>query len=340
MLTETSIMSRIREELEAYIPPIVLDIFLIIIMLGFCTLFVKYNVAILRLLGKFMRKMQEMVYKLTSKTATEANKKMHQAALIHSDKPTSQIVQYFDALIVDMDLYKDGVTAFGLISFLVIVSLIFTLILSAFFNFGNLFILAFAAVSYVVFTVFKVVAMSKVEHREALIMDVEDLLVSDISGGVYNVIVRYKDRNINPEIAGYFHSFVDNISQNGWSFNQAMQQLNKELGPTFTDFATKAMLYESTADKETLEIFSSVIDINAHKRRLREQNNIIFAQVRAAFLICLGITIATLVIMCFSDVYVRHFFVEMPIGRALIIFDVFLVAWALSKLSALKAQKY
>lgn len=340
MTNNTSMYVQLRSKLAEYVPETVIDLLLVMLLLGMSILFIKYNVPLLKWLTKTIIKIRNVIYKLTSKTATEVNKKMHRSALIHQEQHTSKIINYLDELIVDMDMYKDGVTAFGLLLFLGIITLFFTIILSLIFNLGILSILAFIAVGFVVFTIFKVLASAKVEHREALIMDVEDLLVSDLTDGVYNAIVRYKDVGINPEIACYFQAFVENVAQNGWTFTRAMQQLNKELGPAFTDFATKAILYEQTGDAETLEIFSAIIDMNAHKRRLREQNNIVFNEVKLAFIICLIITVGALIVMCLFDANVRSVFLDSNIGRIMAIADVFIVAGALARLSALKNQHY
>lgn len=332
-------MQALHERLDYYIPAVVTDLLCVIVILLLCVLFMHYNVAILRGCMHLLQKMQEFVIRITSRTASEANRKMHQLTAIKQASRTSKIVSKLDDLIVNMDLYKDGVTAFGLLTFLAVISLLITLMLSIIFDFGVLFPLAFVAVAYVVYTIFNVMAGSKIEHREALIMDVEDLLVSDIRDGVYNAIVRYKDTAISPEIAIYFQRFVENVSQNGWSFEQAMHQLEQELGPTFTDFATKAIIYEQTADKDTLDVFSAVIDTNAHKRHLREQNNIVFGQVRLAFFLCLIIVIVSAVLMCATDANIKGFFATSMFGRGMIIGDVFIIAWALAKLSALKNQR-
>lgn len=332
-------MQALHEHLDYYVPAVVTDLLCVTATLLFCILFLHYNVSILRGLTHLLQKLQEFVVRMTSRTASEVNRKMHQLTAIKKESRTGKIVNKLDDLIVNMDLYKDGVTAFGLLAFLAITALLITLMLSILFDFGTLFPLAFIAVAYVVYIIFTVMAGSKIEHREALIMDVEDLLVSDIRDGVYNAIVRYKDTAISPEIAVYFQRFVENVSQNGWSFEQAMRQLESELGPTFTDFATKAIIYEQTADKDTLDVFSAVIDTNAHKRHLREQNNIIFGQVKLAFFLCLTIVLVSAFIMSLTDANIMGFFAKSIYGRVMIIGDVFIIAWSLAKLSALKNQR-
>ena len=338
-MSNSVLMQKLHAQLDVYVPAVVIDLLTVVLILVLCILFVRYNVPMLRAGAHLLQKLHTLLIRLTSRTATEANRKMHQMSAIKRGSKAGILVSKLDDLIVNMDLYKDGVTAFGLLAFFAVTSLIVTFLFTLIFDFGTLLPLAYVAVAYVVYTIFNVMACNKIERREALIMDVEDLLVSDISDGVYNAIVRYKDTAMSPEIAIYFQQFVENVAQNGWSFAQAMRQLEQELGPSFTDFATKAIIYEQTADKDALDMFSAVIDTNAHKRHLREQNNIVFGQVRLAFFLCLVIVIVAALLMCAGDANIMGFFSRSIYGRTMIVADIFIVAWSLAKLSALKNQR-
>ena len=333
-------ITEIRAAIEVYIPAVVIDALLLCVILVICSLFIKYNLKLLAFITRTAQKIEQLFVRIFGKFAKNANKTMYRAATINNNKTISRVYNYLDSMLTDLDLHRDGVTVFGLLFFLSVISLLFTVILSTLFNLGALSILAFLAVFYVVFTMFKLVVGSQIAHREALIMDAIDLLVADIRDGVYNAIVRYKDNGINPEIAGYFHEFVNNITQNGWTFQQAMQELNVSLGTTFTDFATKAMIYEANQDEDTLEIFSATVDMNANKRMLREENDQIFAQVRLTFVLCLVLIVGSAVLFCLLDQAVAAVFVHSMIGRVLIVIDVFIVAFTLARIADLQNSKF
>lgn len=332
-------LAELRSTIEVYIPGVVIDALLLCVILILCTVFIKYNLKLLAFITRNLQKLQKVFIKIFGKFAKNANKTMYRTATINHSKTVSKIYNYLDDMLTDLDLHRDGVTVFGLLTFLFIITLLITLCISYCFNLGSLSLLAFVAVFYVVFTIFKIVAGTQIAHREALIMDVIDLLVADVRDGVYNAIVRYKDNGINPEIADYFHVFVNNITQNGWTFQQAMQELNASLGASFTDFATKAMIYEANQDEDTLEIFSATVDMNANKRMLREENDRVFARVRLTFWLCLLLIVGTAVLFCFFDPAVAHVFTKSDIGRVLIVMDVFIIAFTLARISELKNCK-
>lgn len=334
-----TMFEQLREKIETYIPSIVIDILLLCLVLFLCMLFIKYNLKVLAWITRTGSKIYKFFGKLFGKFSKTANQTMYRQATINQNTRVSAIYKYFDDMITDMDMHKDGVTVFGLIMFLLLVTLFFTIIATYLFNLGTLAIVAFIAIFYVDFTVLKIIVSTQVAHRESMILDAIDLLVSDIRGGVYNAIVRYKDNGINPEIGTYFNEFVNNITQNGWTFTQAMQMLNKELGTTFTDFATKAILYENNQDEDTLEIFSATVEMNANKRMLREENNNIFAQVRLTFWLCLILIVGSAVLFCAFDAAVANVFLHSSIGRIMIVIDIFIVAFTLAKISALKNGK-
>lgn len=335
----SSKLEELRVYLEQYVPSVVIDAFLLCIILVLCMLFVKYNLRILSCITRGLQKVNKVLSKFMGKFAKKANLNLYRTATLKRGKSVSKIYNFFDDMITDLDLHKDGVTVFGLIMFLVVITAIVTVIASVIFHLGKWTVPAFAAIFYVIFTMFRMVVGSQIARREAIIMDTIDLLVPDIRNGVYNAIVRYKDTSINPEIAGYFHEFVFNITNNGWTFTQAMQELNRSLGDSFTDFATKALLYEANRDDDTLEIFSATIDMNSNKRMLREENNYAFGQVRLAFWLCLLLIVGSAILFCLFDNAVGYVFMGTEIGRVLIVVDIFIVAHSLSRISLLQNGK-
>ena len=223
--------------------------------------------------------------------------------------------------------------------FLAIVSIIVSLVLNMVFSFGALLLpICSMAIFAIVFILFRVVATSQVEKRDDHIMDAVDYLIADISGGVMNSIVKYVD-SIHPSIQPYFLQFIDAVRNQGYSFADAMMDLNSKLGPTFSDFAYKAIMFEDKADEGMDEIFSSIIEKNQVRRTLRYNNNQIFNEVKLTFIMCVGIILFFAVYMVKTDAYFAHFFTSSTLGKILIIVDIIIFAGVLAYISAVKAKQ-
>lgn len=309
-----------------------------VIILVLAYVFVRYNVKVLSLLGKLIQFLSVLVYKVVGTPIKAADKKLLRAAYLNKDSLSYKIVSYFESMIIALDLHKDGVSVSGLLFFLCAISIIVALVLNSIFAFGLVLLpICAIAVFAIVFILFKVVATSHVEKREEHIMDAVDFLIADIKGGVFNAIVRYENA-IHPDIRIYFSQFIDEIRNQGYSFTDAMLNLNTKLGPTFSDFAYKAIMYEDKADEGMEEMFSSIVEKNRNVRTLRYNNNLVFSEVRMTFLMCIGIILFFAFYMVSTDAYFYTFFTESSLGKVLIIVDIIIIAAVLAFISAVKAK--
>lgn len=311
-------------------------IFCGVLYLGY--LFIKYNAQILRLLGKGITKLRNFIDNIVGVRVKRVNKNLMRSAYLNKGTITYKMYSFLENIIITMELSRDGVTVAGLLFFLMGISLIITVIGASLM--GMSFILAlflFAVIFVLLLIVFKFVSITKMEKREAVIMDAVDLLVSDVKDGVYNAIVRYRD-SFNPLIRPYFEDFIDDIQNKGYGFKQAMLQLNDQLGRTFSDFAHKAIMFEEKADDSLEDIFSSVVEVNRETRTIRYDTGKLFNQMQMQFGISALIIIIYAVYQCLTDSFTQNFLANNDLGKALIIIDILIIACVLAYITSLRTR--
>ena len=276
-------------------------------------------------------------YKLFGKTLKQLHVSFSRSADLNKYSFTYKVYHFFDELIINLDMKKDNVTVTGLLVFIGAISLAGGVVLGTVMNsIGMLFPIT-AALFYLIVVVFRFLGLMRYEQRESEIMDAVDLLVSDIRGGIYNAILRYKD-SFHPNIRPFFLSFIDDIQNKGYSFKQAMGILNDRLGPNFTDFAQKAVLYEDKADETMEDIFSSIIETNRQRRTLRYINNIKFNELRTQFIVSFLLIIGYGVFSALLDPFILEFLTQNAFGKCLLIGDIVVIAFVLSYLASIKAK--
>lgn len=248
-----------------------------------------------------------------------------------------KVYHFFDELIINLDMKKDNVTVTGLLVFIVSLSLAGGIVLAYIMSSFGLLIPITAAFFYLIVVLLRFGGLMQYEQREAEIMDAVDLLVSDIRGGIYNAVLKYKD-SFHPNVRPYFMNFIDDIQNKGYSFKQAMGILNDRLGSNFTDFAQKAVLYEDKADETMEDIFSSIIETNRQRRTLRYINNVKFTELRTQFIVSFILIVGYAVFSALFDPFIFQFLTQNYFGKCLLIGDIVVVAFVLSYLASIKAK--
>lgn len=276
-------------------------------------------------------------YKLFGKALKNMQVSFSRTADLNKYSFAYKVYHFFDELIINLDMKKDNVTVTGLLVFISSISFVGGLILAYLMDSFVLLIPITAAFFYLIVVVFRFMGLLRYEQREAEIMDAVDLLVSDIRGGIYNAILRYKD-SFHPNIRPFFLSFIDDIQNKGYSFKQAIGILNDKLGPNFTDFAQKAVLYEAKADETMEDIFSSIIETNRQRRTLRYINNIKFNELRTQFIVSFLLIIGYGIFSALLDPFILEFLTQNSFGKLLLIGDIVIIAFVLSYLASIKAK--
>jgi len=126
----------------------------------------------------------------------------------------------------------------------------------------------------------------KAEKMEQ-IMDAEDIICPLAHEGVFAAIkkVMQNDSYIHKSIRPYFAQFINNCENNGYSFKQAMEILNRQLGPKFDNFARKATIFEYNERKGMADVFMDIVDENAILREVNIRKDRVFSKMNRDFLI-------------------------------------------------------
>lgn len=298
---------------------------------------VMYNRKLLQFLGSSGKKTEGIFYKLVGRHLKNLGIRVERRANLKKKTWLYKANIYLKEIIVNMGLAKSDVTPVGLLAFIGSLSFVTAMLFTFWTGSGGLFIPVFCAVFYFTLVVFRFLSLTRYATREAEIMDTEDLIAMDIKGGVYNSIVRYR-KSFHPNIRPYFEEFIDDIQNKGYGFRQAMMLLNDKLGPNFTDFAQKAIMYEENSDKEMDGIFSSIIELNRYKRTLRYDSDIKFKKLRAEFLISVIIISLYGLFSMWTDDFLSNFFRNTFFGKFLLIVDVVIVTSVLAYISSIKSK--
>lgn len=310
----------------------------LLIILGIVVfLFVKYNVYILSFIAKIRNKFLSKISKKIGRGVNIANKQFKRTAFLNQERLLFKIYRYFDDIIVNSNLTKDGVTVMGLLIFIGFLSLLITVGITIFFNLGGLAIVSFIVVFVFITVMFRFNSLAKIEHREAIIMDAVDLMVSDVKGGVFNAIVRYMD-SFHPDIRPYFLECVDNVRNRGLGFKQSMLILNDRLGYSFSDFCQKAIIYEEKADDTLDDLFSTILERNRQRRLLRSRNNIAFRAIMTTLEVSYVAIGAFAIFTLATEPTIFDFIVNNPVGKLMILADILLLAIVMGYLSGLRAK--
>lgn len=281
--------------------------------------------------------MNKWYYKLFGKSLKNMQITFSRTAQLNKYSFAYKVYHFFDELITNLDMKKDNVTVTGLLVFIVSLSLAGGIVLAYIMSSFGLLLPITAAFFYLVVVLLRFGGLMQYEQREAEIMDAVDLLVSDIRGGIYNAVLKYKD-SFHPNVRPYFMNFIDDIQNKGYSFKQAMGILNDRLGSNFTDFAQKAVLYEDKADETMEDIFSSIIETNRQRRTLRYINNVKFTELRTQFIVSFILIVGYAVFSALFDPFIFQFLTQNYFGKCLLIGDIVVVAFVLSYLASIKAK--
>lgn len=299
--------------------------------------FIMYNNKIFKRIEQTKKGSNSKFQQLIGSKLRALNDRSEKVASVNKGSINYKVYTFFKDIIINLDMEKDNVTPTGLIVFIASLSTICTIILSTILGSVMLVIPLFCALFYLITVIFKFSSLMRYERREAEIMDAVDLLVSDVKGGVFNAILRYKDV-FNPNIRPYFLEFIDDVQNKGYGFKQAMLKLEDKLGINFTDFAQKAILYEEKADSDMDDIFSVIIEMNRCKRTLRYINNQEFIKLRTELVVSLIMIAGYCIFATATDPFLANFFLNRVEGKLLLVIDIVAIAGVLAYIAGIKAK--
>ncbi len=257
---------------------------------------------------------------------------------IHPGSIITSVYNWVNEQIIALGLKRYGITPVGFASFWCVISGVLTVLTWWLMDLG-IFLLVplYCVVTILVFTLTRVYVSNKILSRELEIMDAEDLIIPEIKSGVQNAIIRYID-NFSPALQPDFRAFVTNITDRGYSFNDAMYILADSLGVTFKDFAQKAIFYEAAGEDDMVDIFTDIVETNRLRRELRTENEAIFAQLTSSFVVSTIIVALFGAYMITTDEFTYNFFFNNEIGKVIFLSMFGIVLGVLSYITTLKSK--
>lgn len=310
---------------------------LIVVVLLLLALFVLFNKKIVNIIMKNADAMESGVSRTLGKKLKNFDKRLEKESAISNKGMYRKLNLYFDDILVQMDLKREGVSVTTFIFFLAIVASAIAFVIS--FLMGDLFMgtVGFFAVFYLLMTAFRFMALMRYETKESILMETMDLIAMDSAEGVKNAITRYCG-SFHPSVRPYFEQFLDDINYQGYSFKEAMHKLNKNLGVGFNEFARACIQYEYQADDTLIDVFSPIVDSNREKRNQRAISNKRFAELRSIFLASCAVVFGYGGILMLVDLQAREILIGNGIGRASFVLDILIVTVVLAYITKIKAK--
>jgi len=228
--------------------------------------------------------------KYNTKRYIERRKK--EAITISKENLISKYNNFVENMIIDFEL---PLTLESFTSTLCIVFVILVLLVLIFMKNVTLSLVVAVSVFIGIATLFVMRSQSLKASKMSDIMDAEDIICPMAHEGVLVAIkkVTQGDEHIPLSIRPYFIQFINNCENNGYSFKQAMEVLNRQLGHKFDGFAKKAIIFEYNERKGMADIFMDVVDENAILREVNNKKDKAFRKMNRDFLM------KTLIILLF-----------------------------------------
>lgn len=256
----------------------------------------------------------------------------------HRTSIIAKVYNWVNEQIIALGLKNAGVTPLGYLIFWGFVAVILTIVISLLTGLGMFMTTLFWAIIYVCLLVMtRVIVSEKMEKRETDVMDSIDLIIPEIHNGVKNSILRYQD-NFPLSLRAEFKSFVSNVQDRGYSFNDAMYILADQLGAIFFDFAQKAIFYEAIGEADMVDIFSDITETNRIRRELRDKNTTVFNNLKVSFMASSVITFGYFIFLMLTDSFSRNFFLQETVGKFLLIVILLVVFGVLAFITTIKSR--
>jgi len=224
----------------------------------------------------------DSVNKYNTRKYIERRKK--EAIAVTKENVISKYNNFVENMIIDFEL---PLTLESFTSTLCVGFVIIVLLALVFMKNVTLSLVVAVSVFIGLITVFVMRSQKLKAEKMENVMDAEDMICPLAHEGVYAAIkkVMQNDEYIHENIRPYFTQFINNCENNGFSFRQAMEQLNRQLGHKFDNFAKKAIVFEYNERKGMADIFMDVVDENAILREINIKKDKVFRKMNRDFLI-------------------------------------------------------
>lgn len=308
---------------------VILALVVVILVLGY---FLSFQAQ--KILAKGYKTFEKKIGSFTTRREYAIQRYVYQ----HRSSMIAKLYNWVNIQIIALGFKSLGVTPLGYLIFWGFVAFILTVAIALLSGMGIFMSGFFWCIIYVcLLTMTRVIVSERMERRETDVMDAIDLIIPEIHNGVKNAILRYQD-NFPVSLRPEFKSFVSNIQDRGYSFNDAMYILADQLGLIFYDFAQKAIFYEAVGEADMVDIFSDITETNRIRRELRDKNTTIFNGLKVSFIASSVITFGYFIFIIVTDGFSRSFFLQSSVGKFLLVVIMLVVFGVLSFITTIKSR--
>ena len=305
-------------------------IFVAIFLLFVIYLF-SYNIQV------YIAKILTFLRKKLGLTTLNLDYKMQRYCYEHNRALITRLYHWVNKQLIALNIKQLGVNPIGYLFFWGFASIVAGILIGIIVKFGALTIILCVLIFILCLVLTRTLVSARIEAYEQDVMDAMDLIIPEAGNGIKNAITAYID-NLPDSIQGHFRIFLTNVNELGYSFEDAMFILTDNLGEIFRDFAQKAIYFEQTGEKDTLEIFTDITETNRLRRQLRDENNDAFKSLKTSFIVSVLMTAGYFCFICVTDEFSRNFFLMTTGGKMLLLFMLGIVFAVLSYITTIKSR--
>lgn len=291
----------------------------------------SYNIQV------YIAKILTFLKKKLGLTTLNLDYKMQRYCYEHNRALITRLYHWVNKQLIALNIKQLGVNPIGYLLFWGFASIVAGVIIGIIIKFGALTVMLCVLIFILCLVLTRTLVSAKIEEYEQDVMDAMDLIIPETNNGVKNAITAYIN-NLPDSIQGHFRVFLTNVNELGYSFEDAMFILTDNLGEIFRDFSQKAIYFEQTGEKDTLEIFTDITETNRLRRQLRDENNEAFKSLKVSFVVSVLMTAGYFCFICITDEFSRTFFLMTTAGKILLVIMLGIVFAVLSYITTIKSR--
>lgn len=310
----------------------------VLIALALFTIFFIFNLKV----GDIALRISSIVVKVTGKNINKFEQNYQrdlEIGKIHDKTVRMKSYKFLNDLTIDLGYKRKGVTPYELLFFIIIGSLVVSLVIGALiFSSMLLSILAYPLVFVTIGCVLYTKANLAHDNRIDAVIMAENIISNNIDKGVL-VAVKSSIDNMPPSLQPDFKDFIDDIEVKNSYVKTALLDLNNKLGSVADDFIQKCITLELEEEAGLAGIFKDVVEVNNIKSEFRIDMKRKFEEVMTEFIIGSLIIFSFLGGAIWLYPILQTFYFRFIIGQILLLGDALLIIGEFVYITFLRAQE-
>ncbi len=310
----------------------------VLIALALFTIFFIFNLKV----GDIALRISSIVVKVTGKNINKFEQNYQrdlEIGKIHDKTVRMKSYKFLNDLTIDLGYKRKGVTPYELLFFIIIGSLVVSLVIGALiFSSMLLSILAYPLVFVTIGCVLYTKANIAHDNRIDAVIMAENIISNNIDKGVL-VAVKSSIDNMPPSLQPDFKDFIDDIEVKNSYVKTALLDLNNKLGSVADDFIQKCITLELEEEAGLAGIFKDVVEVNNIKSEFRIDMKRKFEEVMTEFIIGSLIIFSFLGGAIWLYPILQTFYFRFIIGQILLLGDALLIIGEFVYITFLRAQE-